>query len=139
MILPTISLLMESALAELPASYRQAAAALGLSPWASLRRVLLPAAAPGLASAVLLGSARAIGETMAVLMVSGNVVQLPGNLFAPVRTLTANIALELGYALDLHRSALFVGGLVLLVLVAALVAVAEGLAATSQAGGRAHG
>jgi phosphate transport system permease protein len=139
MILPTVSLLMESALVELPASYRQAAAALGLSPWASLRRVLLPAAAPGLASAVLLGSARAIGETMAVLMVSGNVVQLPGSLFAPVRTLTANIALELGYALDLHRSALFVGGLVLLVLVAALVAVAEGLAATSLAGGRAHG
>lgn len=138
MILPTVSLLMESALAELPAGYRQAAAALGLSPWASLRRVLLPAATPGLGSAVLLGSARAIGETMAVLMVTGNVVQVPDSLFAPVRTLTANIALELGYALALHRSALFVGGLLLMGLVAALVAAAEGLASTNPAVGRVH-
>lgn len=61
---------------------------------------------------------------MAVLMVAGNVIQLPTSLFAPVRTLTANIALELGYALDLHRSALFVGGLLLMTLVGCVMALA---------------
>lgn len=62
-------------------------------------------ARPALIGAVVLAAGRALGETMAVLMVAGNVIQLPNSLLAPVRTLTANIALELGYALDLHRSA----------------------------------
>jgi len=127
MILPTISLLAESALAAVPRAYGQAAAAMGLTRWATIRQVMLPAAITGLSSAILLGAARAIGETMAVLMVTGNVVRTPASLLDPVRTLTANIALELGYALELHRSALFVSGLLLMGMVALLVGISEAL------------
>ena len=125
MVLPTVALLSESALASVALDQRRGAAALGLGKWASLRRVVLPAAAPGLASAVLLAAMRAVGETMAVLMVAGNVVQLPGDPLAPVRVLTANIALEMGYAHGDHRSALFFSGVVLLGLVAVGVLVAD--------------
>ena len=90
-----------------------------------LRCVTLPHATRGLATAVLLATARAIGETMAVLMVAGNVVQIPHSIFDPVRTLTANIALELGYALEQHRAALFLAGLTLLLIIIALVAAIE--------------
>lgn len=134
MVLPTIALLSDAAIASVPQSQRQGAAALGLSRWGMARGVLLPAARPGVATGVLLGVGRAIGETMAVLMVCGNVVQLPDSVFAPVRTLTANIALEMGYALGDHRGALFVSGLVLMALVVGLVLAADRL------GGRAvHG
>lgn len=122
MILPTIALLSESALRAAPRLERLGAAALGLSRWGASRAVLLPHARSGLVAAVLLALGRALGETMAVLMVAGNVVQVPASWFDPVRTLTANIALELGYALELHRSALFVGGLLLLAVAALLVA-----------------
>jgi len=98
MVLPTVALLSESALNAVALDQRRGAAALGLGTWASLWRVVLPAALPGLASAVLLAAMRAVGETMAVLMVAGNVVRLPGDPLAPVRVLTANIALEMGYA-----------------------------------------
>jgi phosphate transport system permease protein len=127
MILPTTALLSEQALRQVPAASLQAAAALGLSRWATLEGVVLPIARGGLLSAVVLASGRALGETMAVLMVAGNVVQVPAAVFDPVRTLTANIALELGYALDLHRSGLFVGGLVLMAVVAVVMALAAGL------------
>jgi phosphate transport system permease protein len=83
---------------------------------------------------VVLASGRALGETMAVLMVAGNVIQVPTSLFDPVRTLTANIALELGYALDLHRAVLFVAGLVLMGVVAVVMALAAGLRRTSAHG-----
>jgi phosphate transport system permease protein len=125
MILPTMALLSEAGLRGVPRSYLQGAAALGLSRWATIRAVALPAARGAIVTAVLLATGRAIGETMAVLMVAGNVVQVPRGLFDPVRVLTANIALELGYALDVHRSALFVSGLLLLTMVVVLVAVAE--------------
>lgn len=127
MILPTVALTAESALAAVPDSYRRHAAALGLSSWGMISGVLLPAARAGIASGVLLAAGRAIGETMAVLMVAGNVVQLPQGFFDPVRTLTANIALEMAYAMGEHRSALFVSGLLLLLIVLALVASAEWL------------
>ncbi len=121
MILPTIALFTEAALRSVPEETLQGAAALGLSRWATLRHVALPTAAPGLASGVLLGCGRALGETMAVLMVCGNVVQAPTSLFDPIRTLTANIALEMAYATGDHRSALFISGLLLMTIVAALV------------------
>lgn len=82
---------------------------------------MIPASRSGLIGGIVLQVARAIGETMAVLMVCGNVVKLPSGAFSPLRTLTANIALEMGYADSLHRSTLFVSGLVLLIAVAALV------------------
>lgn len=125
MILPTIALLSEAALQNVPQTYHQGAAALGLSRWAVLWRVIIPAARPGMTTAVLLAGGRAAGETMAVLMVCGNVVQWPSGLLLPVRTLTANMAMEMGYAYGLHRSALFVTGLLLMGLVMAMVGVAQ--------------
>jgi phosphate transport system permease protein len=124
MILPTTALLSEEALLQLPDEQLKSAALLGLSRPATVIGVMWPLARPALIGAVLLAAGRAIGETMAVLMVAGNVIQLPTSLFAPVRTLTANIALELGYALDLHHSALFVGGLLLMALVGSVMALA---------------
>ncbi len=125
MILPTIALVADASLAKVPVSYIQGAAALGLSRWATIRKVVLPAAKSGLFTGLILETGRAIGETMAILMVCGNVVQTPKSLFDPIRTLTANIALEMAYATGNHRSALFVSGLVLMGLIALLVAVAE--------------
>lgn len=127
MILPTVALLSESALRSVPELYLRGAAALGLSRWSTVRGVALPAARGGILTAVLLATGRAIGETMALLMVTGNVVQVPRSLFDPVRALTSNIALELAYAMDLHRSALFVSGLVLMVMIVILVVASERL------------
>lgn len=127
MILPTIALLADAAIAAVPAAQLRAAAALGLSRGRTVVGVVLPAARSGLLTGVLLGTGRAIGETMAVLMVCGNVVQTPDSLFDPVRTLAANIALEMAYAQGDHRSALFVSGLVLLALIAVLTGIASRL------------
>ena len=125
MILPTVALTVDAALAAVPVAYLRSAAALGLSRWSLIGGVALPVARPGIVAGILLAAGRAIGETMAVLMVTGNVVQLPRNLFDPVRTLTANIALEMAYATGDHRAALFVSGLALMLLVLVLVATAE--------------
>ena len=125
MIIPTIALVVGATFDNLPRDYLDSAAALGLSRWRTVVSVALPAAKSGLFTAVLLGAGRAIGETMAVLMVAGNVVQTPHSLFAPVRTLTANIALEMAFALGDHRAALFVSGLVLMVMIIVLVSGAE--------------
>ena len=125
MILPTIALMADASLAHVPPQYLKGAAALGLSRWGTVRGVVLPAARSGLFTGVILETGRAIGETMAVLMVAGNVVQTPHSLYDPVRTLTANIALEMAYALGSHRSALFVSGLVLLGMIILLVMAAE--------------
>jgi len=125
MILPTIALTIDAALANVPREYVSGAAALGMSRWGIIRGVVFPAAKSGVFTGILLGTGRAIGETMAVMMVCGNVVRMPDGIFAPMRTLTANIALEMAYAMGDHRSALFVSGLLLMVLVIALVAMAE--------------
>jgi len=127
MILPTIALTAEASFSEVPNEYLQGAAALGISRWATIRSVVLPAAKSGLFTGLILGTGRAIGETMAVLMVCGNVVQTPTSIFDPIRTLTANIALEMAYATGNHRAALFVSGLLLMGAIAILVAVAEGV------------
>lgn len=128
MILPTVALTADAALGAVPADQIRGAAALGLSRWTIASRVALHAARPGIGGGLVLAAARAVGETMAVLMVSGNVVQMPDSLVAPVRTLTANIALEMGYATADHRSVLFVSGLMLLAVVAVVVLFAECLA-----------
>jgi phosphate transport system permease protein len=125
MIFPTVALMADASLGGVPPQYVRGAAALGLSRWGTVRSVVLPAARSGLLTGTILAGGRAIGETMAVLMVSGNVVQLPDSAFDPVRTLTANIALEMAYAMGNHRSALFVSGLLLMLVVVALTALAE--------------
>jgi len=125
MILPTIALTADASFAKVPPEYLQGAAALGLSRWGTVRGVVFPAAKSGLFTGLILGTGRAIGETMAVLMVCGNVVQTPKSLFEPMRTLTANIALEMAYAMGNHRSALFVSGLLLMAIILVLVAIAE--------------
>jgi phosphate transport system permease protein len=127
MIIPTIMLVAHASIAHLPIAYIHSATALGFSRWSMIWHIILPTTRVGLFTGVLLGSARALGETMAVLMVCGNVVRTPSHLFDPIRTLTANIALEMAYALGQHRAALFVSGLLLMGLVVLFVGVAEGL------------
>jgi phosphate transport system permease protein len=107
----------EDALKAVPDSYREAALAMGASRWEIVYRVLFPAAKNGLLAAVLLGIGRAIGETMAVLMATGNAVQIPHSLLDPISTLTATIASELGEAVegDTHYQVLFLIGVVLFV------------------------
>ena len=121
MILPTTSLLALTSLAAVPTESLRAASALGFGRWGMLWRVVMPSCRSGLWTAGLLAAGRALGETMAVLMVCGNVAQMPASVFDPVRTLTANMALEMTYAVGHHRSALFVSGLLLVVLVIGLV------------------
>lgn len=116
MILPLLMVQADVALRESARRHLPAALCLGVSHWAAIRRVVLPAAWPRLWPAILLQLGRALGETMAVLMVAGNVVQWPGSPFEPVRTLTANIALEMSYASGPHLQALYLSGWLLLVL-----------------------
>ena len=125
MVLPTVALIADAAFAAIPSAYLRGAAALGLSRWGIIAGVALPAARTGLISGLLLAAGRALGETMAVLMVAGNAVQQPHGLFDSVRTLTANIALEMAYAMGDHRAALFVSGLALMLLVLLLVVTAD--------------
>lgn len=115
MTLPLLVSLGEDALRAVPDSYRQAAIAMGATRWEMIRRVLLPAARPGLLVAVLLGVGRCVGETMAVLMATGHAVNVPTGVFDPVRTLTATIAAELGEAVrgGEHYRVLFALGLLL--------------------------
>jgi phosphate ABC transporter permease protein PstC len=124
MILPTIVGISIDALKAVPRSYREASFALGATQWQTIRRVVLPAARSGLIVAVILGVGRAVGETMAVIMVAGNAVRMPHSPLDPVRTLTANIALEMGYASGDHRAALFATGILLFAIIMALNGVA---------------
>ena len=125
MILPTIALVADTSFSNVPREYLQGAAALGLQRWTIIRHVVLPTAKSGLFTGILLQTGRAIGETMAILMVAGNVVQTPSSIFDPIRTLTANMALEMAYAVGDHRSALFLSGLLLLTLVAGMIFMAD--------------
>lgn len=125
MILPTIALMADSSLANIPGQYLDAASALGLSRWTTIKGIVFPSARSGLFTGVILGTGRAIGETMAVLMVCGNIVKTPDSIFDPIRTLTANIALEMAYATGDHRSALFVSGLILTAIIIVLISAAE--------------
>ena len=127
MIVPTVALTSLAALKAVPAQYRQAAEALGLSSFRYIVSLAIPSAARGILSGVVLALARAIGETMAVLMVCGNIVQIPESLFDPVRTVTANIAMEMGDDTMFHRAVLFFTGLILMAMVAALLVMAEPL------------
>lgn len=117
MILPTIIGISESAIRSVPDSYYEGALALGASHERSVFFAVLPAAKSGILAAVVLGIGRAIGETMAVIMVAGNQARMPSGLLEGARTLTANIVIEMGYATDLHRGALIATGVVLFVFI----------------------
>lgn len=117
MILPTVIGVSEAALRAVPKSYYEGSLALGATHERSVFRTMLPAAGSGVLSAIILGVGRAVGETMAVIMVAGNQAVLPSSLTKGLRTLTANIVLEMGYATDLHREALIATAVVLFVFV----------------------
>mgnify|MGYP002982927194 FL=1 len=117
MILPTIITVSKNALDAVPRSYYEGALALGATHERSVFRIVVPAAFSGIMASVVLGVGRAIGETMAVVMVAGNQAVIPSPIFDGVRTMTANIVLEMGYAADLHRGALIATGVVLFVFV----------------------
>ena len=117
MILPTIIGVSESAIRAVPDSYYEGSPALGASHERSVFFATLPAARSGILAGVVLGIGRAIGETMAVVMVSGNKARMPQGLLDGVRTMTANIVMEMGYATDLHREALIATAVVLFVFI----------------------
>jgi phosphate ABC transporter permease protein PstC len=125
MILPTVISISIDSLDAVPPSYREGSIALGATPWQTVKMVLLPAARSGIVASIILGMGRAVGETMAVIMVAGNAAEIPGSLLAPVRTLTSNIALEMGYAAGEHREALFATGVILFVIIMILNTVAN--------------
>jgi phosphate transport system permease protein len=118
MALPTIISVSEDALRTVPASYREAALALGSHNWQAATRVILPAAKPGVIAALMLGFGRAVGETMAVLMVAGNAPIIPRSLFDPIRTITTTVAIELGEVPfgTSHFYSLFALGLLLFII-----------------------
>lgn len=118
MILPTVISISEDVITSLPLDFRHASYALGATKFQTIKNVLLPAALPGITAAVMLGLGRAVGETMAVLMVAGNSRAFPQSIFDPVRPMTANIAIEIKEVVvgSLHYQALFAIGLVLFVM-----------------------
>jgi len=125
MILPTvISISIDSILA-VPQSYREGSLALGATTWQTIHMVTVKASKSGIIASIILGLGRAIGETMAVIMVAGNSVNIPQSAFDSVRTLTANIALEMSYATGLHRQALFATGVILFIVIIILNSIAS--------------
>ncbi|NLM02622.1 putative ABC transporter permease protein YqgH [Methanothermobacter wolfeii] len=125
MIMPTIISVSEDAIRSVPLEYKEASLALGATQWQTIRRVIFPAAIPGIITSIILGMGRAIGETLAVIMVAGNVTQIPSSILDPVRALTSNIALEMGYATGLHYSALFGTAIILFVMIMVLLVIAN--------------
>jgi len=144
MILPTIASVAESSLRSVPRSYYNGSLALGATRWETIWRVNIPAARSGILSAVVLGLGRALGETIAMIMVIGNSVIMPkaltGNplsvFLSRARTLTGNIAVEISYATGVHESALFATGVVLFILIMIVNTSARGLLKASLEGGR---
>jgi len=128
MALPRIISVSDDAIRAVPKDYKEASFALGATHWHTIRKVILPSARSGIVAAVILAMATSIGETMAVLMVAGNVSMLPSPIYDildPVRPMTANIALEMHYATGDHAQALFATGVVLFIVVAVLDAISH--------------
>ncbi len=120
MVLPTVVSISEDSIRAVPLSYREGALALGANHWQTIWHVILPAARSGIMAAVILAMGRAIGETMAMIMVIGNSIIIPSSPLDPARTLTGNIAVEIMYAGGLHENALFATGIVLFLLIMGL-------------------
>ncbi|WP_432409680.1 phosphate ABC transporter permease subunit PstC [Wukongibacter sp. M2B1] len=117
MILPTIVNISETSIRAVPKEYKEGSLALGASHIQTIFKVIIPAAKSGILAAVVLGIGRAIGETMAVILVAGNTPLIPNSLLDRVRPMTANIALEMGYAFGLHQEALFATGVILFIFI----------------------
>lgn len=117
MILPTVISISIDSIQAVPQSYREGSLALGATTWQTIHMVTVRAAKSGIIASIILGMGRAIGETMAVIMVAGNSVRIPQSALDSVRSLTANIALEMSYATGLHRQALFATGVVLFIVI----------------------
>jgi phosphate transport system permease protein len=117
MILPTIISISEDSMKALPPTYKAGALALGATHWQTIWRVLIPAAKSGIVASIILGMGRAIGETMAMIMILGNAVKMPTSFLDSARTLTTNIGIEMGYASGDHRQALFATGVVLFIII----------------------
>ncbi|GAV31456.1 phosphate ABC transporter permease subunit PstC [Coriobacteriia bacterium Es71-Z0120] len=127
MIVPTIATLTEDALGSVPDGIREASYAMGATTWQTIWRVLLPAAKIGIIDAVILGMGRAIGETMAVLMVVGNAPVFFRGIGKPVSTLTSQIVMDMPYASGVHRTALFGLAIILFLISMGLVGLVRGL------------
>jgi len=125
MMLPTIISISEVSILALPRTYKEGAYALGMTDWQTIVSVQLPSAKSGIVAAIILGIGRAVGETMAVIMVLGNATAIPTSILDPVRTLTTNIGIEMGYAEGVHRQALFATGIVLFVIIMVLNTIAQ--------------
>ena len=125
MILPTVISISIDAIMAVPQSYREGSLALGATTWQTIHMVTIKASKTGIIASIILGLGRAIGETMAVIMVAGNSVNIPHSSLDSVRTLTANIALEMSYATGMHREALFATGVVLFVVIIILNSMAS--------------
>jgi phosphate transport system permease protein len=120
MVLPTITTISEDSIRAVPHAYKEGSLALGATHWQTIWRVVLPAARSGIVTSIILGMGRAIGETMAMIMVIGNSIIIPTSPLSPARTLTGTLALELKYAAGLHWNALFATGVVLFVFILAI-------------------
>lgn len=134
MIVPTITTLTMDALRSIPMGIREASFAMGATRWQTIYKVVLPAAKMGIVNAVVLGMGRAIGETMAVLMVVGNAPVIPDGIASPLSTITSQIALDMGYSSGLHRSALFGMGVVLFIISASLVGIVRAVSSARESG-----
>jgi phosphate ABC transporter permease protein PstC len=135
MVLPTVTSISIDAIRAVPRPYWEGSVALGATRWQTTYMVMLKAARSGILAAVILGMGRAVGETMAVIMVAGNALEIPRSVLDPVRTLTSNIALEMGYASGEHRQALFATGVTLFVIIMALNTVAMAVSRRRSRGG----
>ena len=127
MILPTIISVSYDSIIVVPREYREASLGLGATGWQTIRKVVIPSALPGIITAIILGMGRAVGETLAVIMVVGNVSKIPYSIFDPARTLTSNIALEMSYATGIHYHALFATAVILFILIMLLLVVVKGI------------
>lgn len=137
MILPTIVSISENAISSVPAEYKEASLALGANDQETITKVLVPAAKSGIISSIILGMGRAIGETMAVILITGNMPKMPGGVLDSVATLTGTIAMEMGYAGIEHQKALFAVGIVLFIIIMLLNLIAN--FALRRLGGHANG
>lgn len=125
MILPTIVSISENSIKAVPREFKEASLALGANKMETIVKVLIPAAKSGIISSVILGMGRAIGETMAVLLITGNTPKIPGSIFDSTATLTGTIAMEMGYADQPHQQALYAVGIILFVIIMLLNILAQ--------------